>query len=179
VSWVSSAHLRGFVPRPTQSRLQRWRVVGNVWEFDWLMVWTPLKHKTNVGCWVNVLLLRLGYWYIFINTKFGYWRWTDVDSTLRYGRWSNIGIRAVVSRDTIFQSLEGLPSWRLRKWTCLGRISYFFYGTIFQHLNMPKESHFKAAFCTIIDFKTHNGSKVTNEYTSITDIIIPISVEEH
>jgi len=32
VSRVSGAHLRGFAPRPTQSRLQRWRVVGNVWE---------------------------------------------------------------------------------------------------------------------------------------------------
>jgi len=32
---------------------------------------------------------------------------------------------------------------------------------LFQHLNMPKESYFKAAFFTIIDFKTNNGSKVT------------------
>jgi len=30
VSRVDGAHLRGFAPRPTQSRLQRWRVVGNV-----------------------------------------------------------------------------------------------------------------------------------------------------
>jgi len=32
VSRVSVAQLRGFAPGPTQSRLQRWRVVGNVWE---------------------------------------------------------------------------------------------------------------------------------------------------
>jgi len=32
VSQVNGAHLRGFVPRPIQSKLQRWRVVGNVWE---------------------------------------------------------------------------------------------------------------------------------------------------
>jgi len=32
VSRVSGAYLRGFAPRPTQLRLQRWRVVGNVWE---------------------------------------------------------------------------------------------------------------------------------------------------
>jgi len=30
VSRVSGAYLRGFAPRPIQSRLQRWRVVGNV-----------------------------------------------------------------------------------------------------------------------------------------------------
>jgi len=43
---------------------------------------------------------------------------------------------------------------------------------------MPKESYFKADFCTIIDFKkTHNGSKVTNDY--INDVVIPISAEEH
>jgi len=32
VSQVSGTLLRGFAPRPTESRLQRWRVVGNVWE---------------------------------------------------------------------------------------------------------------------------------------------------
>jgi len=32
VSRVSGAHLRGFAPRPIQSSLQRWRVIGNVWE---------------------------------------------------------------------------------------------------------------------------------------------------
>jgi len=30
--------------------------------------------------------------------------------------------------------------------------------------------------CTIIDFKTHNGSKVTNEY--INEVLIPSSAEE-
>jgi len=42
---------------------------------------------------------------------------------------------------------------------------------------MPKQSYFKAAFCTIIDVKTHNGSKVTNEF--INDVVILISAEEH
>jgi len=30
VTRVSGAHLRGFAPRPTQSRLQQWQVIGNV-----------------------------------------------------------------------------------------------------------------------------------------------------
>jgi len=42
---------------------------------------------------------------------------------------------------------------------------------------MPKESYFNAAFCTIIDFETRNGSKVTKEY--INAIVIPINEEEH
>jgi len=41
---------------------------------------------------------------------------------------------------------------------------------------MQKESYFKAASFTIIDFKTHNGSKVTNEY--INDVVIPLSAED-
>jgi len=49
---------------------------------------------------------------------------------------------------------------------------------LFQHPNMLKESYFNAAlYCTIIDFKMHNGSKVTNEY--INDVLILISAEEH
>jgi len=43
---------------------------------------------------------------------------------------------------------------------------------------MLKESYFMAALlCAIIDFKTYNGSKVTNEY--INDVLIPISAEEY
>jgi len=40
---------------------------------------------------------------------------------------------------------------------------------------MPKESYFKATLS--IDFKTHNGNKIINEY--INDVLIPISAEEH
>jgi len=32
VSRLSGVHLRGFEPEPTLQRLQRWRVVGNVWK---------------------------------------------------------------------------------------------------------------------------------------------------
>jgi len=42
---------------------------------------------------------------------------------------------------------------------------------------MLKESYFKAAFGTTIDFKTHNGSKVTNEY--INDVVIPINSKKN
>jgi len=49
---------------------------------------------------------------------------------------------------------------------------------LFQHLNMPKESYFKAVFCTIIYFKTHIGNKVTNKY-NYNDVVILISTEEH
>jgi len=34
VSRVSGAHLCGFAPRPILSKLQRWWVVGNVWEIS-------------------------------------------------------------------------------------------------------------------------------------------------
>jgi len=41
-----------------------------------------LKHKTNVGCWVNVLFPTLvdpTLMYLY-NSKLGYWRWSNVRS---------------------------------------------------------------------------------------------------
>jgi len=44
VSQVSGAHLRGFTPGPTQSMLQRWRVVGNVSEIWSALDLNPIPH---------------------------------------------------------------------------------------------------------------------------------------
>jgi len=57
VSRVSGAHLRGFAPRPTQIRLQRWRVIGNVWESRGLETKIHSHDVTNhqLGCFTLFL----------------------------------------------------------------------------------------------------------------------------
>jgi len=41
VSRVSGAHLCGFAPEPTLQRLQRWRIVSNMWEIWSAQVLNP------------------------------------------------------------------------------------------------------------------------------------------
>jgi len=59
VSQVSGAILRGFAPRPMQLRLQRWRVVGNVWE-----IWSARDLNVLSGrySWIDINKLLRIYW---------------------------------------------------------------------------------------------------------------------
>jgi len=54
---VSDAHLRGFTPEPTQSRLQRWRVIRNERFTTCTVWWGTLKKNSSEYTWIVLRML--------------------------------------------------------------------------------------------------------------------------